>query len=170
MGIPIFEIPISVSGALAITPRPRGGDWLDVDIAALSAEGIEVLVSLLETEESCELSLEGEQASCAAHGVEFLSLPVPDLGTPLDSPKFLQAAVNLARLLRGGKRIAIHCRQSVGRSGLLATSIAVAAGVGLTEAIEAVSRARGVQVPETLAQLEWLRRYEPQLSASERSP
>ena len=162
----IFEIESRFPGTLAITPRPRGGDWLEVDIAALSFQGVNVLVSLLEAEEAFELGLEGESASCAIHGIEFLTLPVPDLGIPVDSTKFVQAATDLAGVLRKGKCIAIHCRQSVGRSGLLAASIAVAAGLGgLTDAIEAVSEARGVRVPETPAQLEWLRRYEPHLSA-----
>jgi protein-tyrosine phosphatase len=161
----IFEIQFRFPGVLAITPRPRGGDWLEVDIAALSFQGVNVLVSLLEAEEAFELGLERESASCEINGIEFWTLPVPDLGTPIDSPKFVRAATDLARVLRKGKCIAIHCRQSVGRSGLLAASIAVAAGLGLTDAIEAVSEARGVRVPETPAQLEWLRRYEPHLSA-----
>jgi hypothetical protein len=111
----IFEIQFRFPGVLAITPRPRGGDWLEVDIAALSFQGVHVLVSLLEAEEAFELGLEGESASCAVNGIEFWTLPVPDLGTPIDSPKFVQAATDLAGVLRKGKCIAIHCRQSVGR-------------------------------------------------------
>jgi len=162
----IFRIPFLFPGTLAITPRPRGGDWLDVDIAALSNQGVNVLVSLLETEETHELGLERESASCRAYGIEFLSIPVPDLGTPSDSAKFVQAAADLARVLREGKCIAVHCRQSVGRSGLLAVSLAIAAGTGLKDAIDTVSNARGVQVPETPAQLEWLRQHESFLSGS----
>lgn len=59
----IFKIPIGVSGTLAITSRPRGADWLDGDIAALAAEGIGVLVSLLGTDEQLELGLEGDGRS-----------------------------------------------------------------------------------------------------------
>src|SRR6185503_3984148 len=142
----IFEIRLGLPGLLAISPRPRGGDWLEVDISALAAQHLDVLVSLLEPAEASELGLEDEAACCAASGFEFLSLPVPDLGTPLDSLGFTRVAANLAGLLREGRRIAIHCRQSVGRSGLLAVSIAVAAGVSLDNAIEAVCAARGVRV------------------------
>jgi hypothetical protein len=53
----IFKIPIGVSGTLAITSRPRGADWLHGDIAALAAEGVGVLVSLLGTDEQLELGL-----------------------------------------------------------------------------------------------------------------
>lgn len=164
MSSTVFEIPLGLPGPLAITPRPRGGDWLEVDIAALSARGVNVLVSLLEHDEASELGLEQEVAVCAACGIEFLSLPVPDLGTPHDSTAFIAAARDLARLLRGGKSIAAHCRQSVGRSGLLTVSVALAAGLELGQAVEAVSQARGVRVPETTAQMEWLRRYATPLS------
>src|SRR5262249_51981280 len=137
-----FNIPLPCAGMLAITPRPRGGDWLEVDVAALSAGGVNILVSLLESEESAELGLDDELGCCAAHDIKFLSLPVPDLGAPLDSTGFVQVATNLARLLREGKHVAVHCRQSVGRSGLLAVSVAVASGVELVEALEIVSKAR----------------------------
>lgn len=39
----IFHIPISSQGSLAITPRPRGGDWLEDDIAGLARSGVGVL-------------------------------------------------------------------------------------------------------------------------------
>jgi len=159
----IFEIQLGLPGTLAITPRPRGWDWLEVDIAALYTHGVNILVSLLERDEAFDLGLEQEAASCTTCGIEFLSLPVPDLGAPLDSQGFLYAAKGLVGSLRLGKQIAVHCRQSVGRSGLLAVSIAVATGLELDEAIEAVSRARGVRVPETRSQLEWLRRYKSHL-------
>jgi protein-tyrosine phosphatase len=130
----------------------------------LSAGGVNVLVSLLESDEAAELGLDGEWASCATHGIEFLSLPVPDLGAPRDSPQFVKAVTDLVQMLREGKHIAVHCRQSVGRSGLLAISVGVASGLDLDEAVGIVSRARGVQVPETSTQLAWLRRYQGHLS------
>ena len=160
----IFKIQIGVPGTLVITSRPRGSDWLDDDIAALAAQGVGVLVSLLSTDEQVELGLEGEAAACGAHNVEFVALPVPDLGAPINSNEFVQAAQRLAGLLRTGKHVAVHCRQSVGRSGLLAVSIAVVTGIPLEAAIEAVTAARGVRVPETAVQNEWLQRNVDQLS------
>ena len=73
---------------LTITPRPRGGDWLEVDVAALSVRGVNLLVSLLESDEAAELGLVDESVCCTAHGIEFLSLPVQDLGVPRDSTTF----------------------------------------------------------------------------------
>jgi protein-tyrosine phosphatase len=124
-----------------------------------------VLVSLLGRDEERELGLEQEAAISDTNGIEFVALAMPDLGTPPHSEEFVQSVAKLVTLLRGGKRIAVHCRQSVGRSGLLVVSMAVAAGIPLEAAIEAVSVARGVRVPETPVQLAWLRQHRGQLSA-----
>jgi protein-tyrosine phosphatase len=70
----------------------------------------------------------------------------------------------LVRLIEDGRGVGVHCRQSVGRSGLLAVSIAMAAGMPMDSAIDVVSRARGVRVPETKEQLAWLREHAIELS------
>jgi protein-tyrosine phosphatase len=46
-------------------------------------------------------------------------------------------------------RVAVHCRQSIGRSGLIACGILVASGVDVATAIATASQTRGVAVPET---------------------
>lgn len=119
---------------------------------------------MLGTDEQLELGLENEAATCQAHGIEFIALPVPDLRAPIDSSEFVQAVRELAAMLRGGTSVAVHCRQSVGRSGLLAVAIAVAVGVPLETAIREGSAARGVRVPETTVQSDWLRQDVVQLS------
>lgn len=63
----------------------------------------------------------------------------------------------LISLLENGQNIGIHCRQSVGRSGLIAAGILVSAGLDAEKAVVAVSVARGQPIPETSGQLEWIR-------------
>jgi protein-tyrosine phosphatase len=58
--------------------------------------------------------------------------------------------------LNEGKTVGVHCRQGIGRSGLIAAGVLVASGAGLDKAIDAVSTARGEPVPETREQLHWL--------------
>jgi protein-tyrosine phosphatase len=159
-----FNIPLNVTGVLGITPRPRGGDWLDDELRTLATSGIHVLVSLLESLEAQELGLEGEAALCASNGLEFVNVPIPDLGVPDDFAQFARVAAEVDEHLRAGRRVAVHCRQSVGRSGLFAVSLAVMTGLDLPSAIEAVSTARGIRVPETPTQLAWLRQHQSQLS------
>jgi len=49
--------------------------------------------------------------------------------------------------------------QGIGRSGLLAIGILSVLGVSTADAIRKVSLARGVPVPETTEQLEWIPRF-----------
>src|SRR2546430_3485943 len=78
----LFWIPGPWPGRLAITNRPRGGDWLQDEIAGLHSAGVEVLVSLLEAEEERELQLRQEASLAKAAGIEFISFPIPDRGVP----------------------------------------------------------------------------------------
>jgi protein-tyrosine phosphatase len=161
---PFFVIPFDTQGMLAIAPRPRGGDWLFDDLVKLGAHGIEQVVSLLEAPEAQELGLGEEAHACRAIRLAFLNMPVPDLGVPPDFEPFGEVVAKMVGELRAGRRIAVHCRQSVGRSGLLAVAIGVAIGLELHAAIAAVSTARGVQVPETAAQSAWLTKHAAQLA------
>jgi protein-tyrosine phosphatase len=129
----------------------------------LAANGVDALVSLLESSEERELGLEREAASCSASGLAFVRLPIPDLGAPARFADFGEVLKDLVGQLRSGRRIAVHCRQSVGRSGLLGVSIAIASGIDLQSAVTMVSEARGVRVPETPVQFEWLRQHQDQL-------
>lgn len=155
----VYRVALDVPGTLAITLRPKGGTHLQDDVSALAAEGVNVLVSLLTGGERFLWSLDEERAACATHGIEFLELPVRDLGVPADSHQFVDAARRLGSLLRRGQYIAVHCGQGIGRSGLLAVSIAISCGVGLEKACEAVSSARGMRVPQTSQQRDWLEQH-----------
>jgi protein-tyrosine phosphatase len=61
--------------------------------------------------------------------------------------------------LESGRSVAVHCRQSIGRSGLIAAGVLVICGVPPGNAVDAVSSARGLTVPETPAQLQWIRQW-----------
>jgi len=65
---------------------------------------------------------------------------------------------DVASALNDGKNVAVHCRQGIGRSGLIAAGILAASGVSPEDSIQAVSAARGIAVPETSGQVLWLRR------------
>jgi len=160
----VYWVRLAAEVSLGIVPRPRGGDWLAADIVGLRAEGVDVLVSLLVAGEEEELGLAAEAASCRASGIEFVSFPVADLGVPADRSSFLSLVSRLTALVRSGQSVAVHCRQSVGRSGLLMCALVISLGCSLPEAIDLVSGARGVRVPETPEQLRWLERSLKELS------
>ena len=159
----MYVIPLDVPGSVAIVPRPRGGADLAHDIRALRMTGITVLVSLLPPDEAAALGLGDEAAECRRHAIEHVTLPVADFAVPGDADAFGQAARELGDRALAGGRVAIHCRGSVGRSGVLAVAIGLSLGLELEDAIARVSKSRGVAVPETAAQRAWLRGNEAAL-------
>jgi protein-tyrosine phosphatase len=118
--------------------------------------GIQVIVSLLCASELVELALRKPTSACGITSNSF-HCRCPDLGAPTDTGEFIEAVHRLTALLHGGSRVAVHCRQSVGRSGLLAASLAMACGMPLQTALGTISKAWGVTVPETEAQMVWRR-------------
>ena len=138
---------------LAIAARPRGGDWLLDDLAALRRAGVQVLISLLEPAEARELGLAEEANLCARVGIEFISLPVPDYGLPDSALRF---AARLRPLALDDRVIAAHCRAGIGRSPLLIGCLLVMRGVEPEDAWLRLAQARGRPVPDTDAQRAWL--------------
>lgn len=137
-------------------PRPRGGDWLPDETAGWRDAGIDIVVSLLEPLEASQLGLDDEASAAAASGIEFRVFPIPDRGVPDSSGAAAELIAGIVNALDTGKSVVVHCRQSVGRSGLIAGATLIAAGLEADAAIAAVSTARGLQVPETDDQRRWL--------------
>jgi protein-tyrosine phosphatase len=144
---------------LAISPRPRGGQWLASDIEAWRAAGVDTVVSLIEAAEERELELEQEAMLCRAHGIEFISFPIRDRSIP-SSPDATASLIDwVVSDLRRGLGVAIHCRMGIGRSGLIAGCVLHSLGHAHDTIFAILSRARGLPVPDTEAQAEWVRRF-----------
>src|SRR5713226_5708258 len=143
-------------GRLAIMPRPRGGDWLEDEIQSWRRTGVNVVVSLLTREEQTELSLADEGDLCRANGIEFVSFPIVDRGIPSSLEAFSDQVTKVVEQLANGKNIAVHCRQGIGRAGLVAICLLTLSGVDPAVAMERVSAARGCSVPETPEQRRWI--------------
>ena len=143
-------------GRLAIAPRPRGGDWLTDEMRAWHNAGVDVVVSALTVEEEQELDLGAEADDCRAEGMTFVSFPIPDRGTP-DSRSVAETELRRwERELAEGHSIAIHCRQGVGRSALLAASLLAIAGLPTEDAWRRIRTARRAPVPDTREQEAWV--------------
>ncbi len=125
-------------------------------MTALVDAGIAALVSLLEPAEAADLSLEEEANAAAAAGLVFHSLPIADRGVPSSREQMLDLAADLVDALKGGKNVAIHCRQGIGRSAIVAAGILISSGEDSATAVNAVGAARGMAVPETNEQRRWI--------------
>jgi len=149
----IYWIDAPYGPRLAIMARPRAGDWLEDEVDYWQRSGIETVVSLLEQDEVRDLQLEDERELCVQNGIAFFSFPIRDRGLPEDRA----AALRFARELAGSdKPIAIHCRAGIGRSSLMAAAILIETGIPAETALRAIATARGLQVPDTDAQRDWI--------------
>ena len=144
---------------LAVMARPRGGEWLESEVQAWREAGLCTVVSFLEPSEERDLELTSERSLCEAHGLEFVGFPIPDRGVPSSTTAVQTLARRLAGQLRNHKPVAVHCRAGIGRSGLIAACVLTELGVSFNDLFPTLSRSRGVQVPDTEKQVEWVRRY-----------
>jgi len=159
MPTPAYWIGAPLKGRLAIMSRPRANDWLQDEISTWIAEGIDVIVSLLESHEVLELELAQESDFCREAGIKFVSFPVPDRGVPPSFSKTAELTRGLLSQIRRGKSVAIHRRAGIGRSALMAGCVLVCAGIEASSAFDLIAAARGLKVPDTDAQIRWLRHF-----------
>jgi protein-tyrosine phosphatase len=152
----LFWIPGPWSGRLAIVARPRGGDWLVDEVSSWRTDGVDTVVSLIEDAEAQQLDVVHEPQAAEAYGMRFISFPIPDRGVPASVDAAISLIGRIARHLERGSTVAVHCRQGIGRSGLIAAGVVMTSGVGAQEAIQIVSAARGIGIPETPEQRGWL--------------
>lgn len=152
----IFRLQEFGLACLSIVPRPRAGDWLEGELRAIKRAGVHLLVSMLTQDEQADMNLTAEAECCHAAGMEYLSVPIPDFGVPSDPVPFEDAVAQAVRTLSQGRSVAVHCNQSIGRSGLFACAVLVAMGIPLEKAVTTASEARGVPVSESPEQRRWL--------------
>lgn len=139
-------------GRLGVVSMPRAVS----DYAALRAAGVDVLVSMLESEEAHAVGLGAAEAHCRAAGIEFHTLPIADHGLPDTVAEVVAMTAVLKARLAAGKTVAAHCFAGLGRSPLMIASVLIDHGMGATQACDLVSAARGHRVPEMETQERWL--------------
>jgi protein-tyrosine phosphatase len=131
---------------------------LEDEVLGWLRAGIDVVVSLLTPGEERELELSDEGRLALVHGIQFVSFPVVDRGIPSSLPDTVTMLGDLRSELQAGKNVAVHCRQGIGRSAIIAAGLLVASGVEPQTALEMVGSARGLTVPETPEQRAWVER------------
>ena len=137
---------------LSITPRPRGGDWLEDDIRCLQRAGVDVLVSALTPAEAEELGLLEEDRFCQRNGLEFVSFSIEDRSVPPSFNEFDVLLNSVIACLRDGKAVAVHCRVGIGRSSMIVASALIRTGLSVDSAFSAIQEARSCSMPNTQEQ------------------
>ena len=155
----LYCIPGPWPGKLAVAARPRGGDWLQDELKTWKHTGVHTVVSLLTPEEEHALDIENESTEARHLGINFLSLPIPDRQVPISRTELTAVLERIDIELAAGKNVLVHCRQGIGRSGLLAACLLLTKGIDAETAVRHVSESRGVRVPETADQQRWIEQF-----------
>ena len=153
----LFKVSNVGNGLLYVMPKPSA-EWLLDDVTYFHSKGITKVVSLLQAGEEYELGLSKERELCEAAGIQFSSFPIEDRGLPSINP-FKKWVTDLYAELQSGEHITLHCRAGIGRTGLLAACLLIKDGYAAQVAIDQVSAARGVSIPDTQAQYDFICDY-----------
>jgi protein-tyrosine phosphatase len=155
----IFWINGDPPPPLAVVLRPRGDDWLQDELLRMKQGGIQILVSLLEEEEAASLGLAQEGSVANQIGMQFVCFPIPDVHVPPNLDSFRKFAEGLASRLQAGVSVGVHCRGSVGRATVTAACTLIQMGWKPEIALQAIAAARGLAVPDTQEQRDWILNY-----------
>jgi ADP-ribosyl-[dinitrogen reductase] hydrolase len=137
------------------------GQWkrdLSMDLDAIRSWGAAAVVTLMPMDELRAVHADGIGEACEARGMEWFHLPVRDVDVP-DAhfeTQWCYAGLRLREHLRQGRRVLVHCRGGLGRSGTIAARLLVEMGWSPNEAIAAV-RAQRPGAIETRAQEQYVR-------------
>ncbi len=136
------SLPQDVAGALFLQAMPGRLEPFEKAKAAFVREGVGQVVCLTSLEEV------GMYAPDYARAIESDGLawsqqifPIVDGGVPRDVEAFLDLANSVARSLRDGDRVVIHCAAGIGRTGMLAVCVLMALAMTEAEACDAVRNA-----------------------------
>ncbi len=97
--------------------------------------------------------------------MRYTSFPIVDREVPRKADA-LALVDALYRDIRNGEHAVIHCRAGIGRTGVIASAVLIRDGYSPAAAIHHVSAARGILVPDTQEQDDWIRSLAPPMDES----
>lgn len=142
------------------SPSPEWRRDLEADLRALrEVYAVDVLVSLMEPAEMAAMGIAGIAERAAAHGIEWIGFPIPDMGVPEDLPGYRALLQLLRHRLAAGQSVVLHCLGGLGRSGTVTACLLVELGMTAEQAIAEVRSSRPGAI-QTVAQEELVRSLE----------
>ncbi|MBW6456192.1 MAG: cyclin-dependent kinase inhibitor 3 family protein [Trueperaceae bacterium] len=148
------DLPTAGALGLTLAPGKHGqsfyhpAGWardLDADLDRLRRHHrADVLVSLIEDHECDLLGIPDLRGRARDAGLEVRHFPITDgsVPPPWRGDAFAELVAAIRRSLDDGRRVVVHCRGGVGRSGLVAAAVATTCG---DDADAAIARVREAQ-------------------------
>lgn len=152
----IYQVEMIGSGSLSVMAKPVSGEWIEDEFSGIAQYGINRIISLLEEHESYEVGLSQERSLTEKNGMEFISYPIPDRGLPNSISEFASFTKRIYHEAAGGLNTVIHCRAGIGRTGIVAAGVLLHCGFEPSQAFTLISEKRGVSVPDTQEQIDWV--------------
>ncbi len=119
-------------------------DRVDNDLQNICSWGATVIVTLLEAREISILGIADLPEKALAKNILWLHLPMNNIGLP--DREFEEmwkwAGSRLLNFLQEGQSILIHCKEGIGRSGIIAARLLIESGIEPDSAIKSVRKAR----------------------------
>lgn len=155
MSLSIHPVAIpGIKGLIGITACPGlkdettrfslYGERLINDLVAIHNWGAAALVTLLDDFELSTLGVKDLPNKAKQLNIQWRHLPIGTRDLPDDAfeEKWSLVGPQLHQLLQDGKRVVIHCKEGIGRSGLIAARMLIEFGVAPENAINMVKQAR----------------------------
>ena len=145
---------------LGIMSRPLGGDDLMEEIEHWKKLAINTIVSFLTDEENEELGLEYERMDCRKEGFDFIKFPIEDRQMPDSYLKTKELVNTIITKINENQKILMHCRGGIGRVSIISASVlSILRNVPVKQSFEAISKIRGIHVPDTDEQIVWTENF-----------
>lgn len=143
-------------------PSALTGSWqrdLTLDVEAIASSGAAAVVTLIEQHEFEALAVQGLGEEVRRQHMEWLHLPIADMGTPdaAFERQWRVAGPGLHARLRDGFDVVVHCKGGLGRAGTIAARLLVELGMSPTHAIAQVRDVRPGAL-ETQEQVQYVHR------------
>ena len=159
----LLQIPSDAPGKVYLHSMPgRNENWEDF-IGAATATRLSDIVCLTAIDEIAEKSPTYEKAPRDDFPYTTHCFPIPDLGVPEDGDDFFLFIVSVAKFVREGRHILIHCGAGIGRTGMVASCLLLALGCSVEEVRDAVTSA-GSDPAETADQCSFVHKLASQIT------
>lgn len=158
-------LPRNISGRLYLHSMPgRNEAWSDF-IAEAERCSIRVIVCLAPDN---EIEMKSPSYADAIKSGRFNyrreCFPISDYSVPQDRDEYIAFVTHIARLLRSGQAVLVHCGAGIGRTGTFAICLLLALGLNRVEAQKAIQDAGSS--PETNEQWEMVSWCEKEFHAA----
>jgi hypothetical protein len=152
--------------------HPFGEDPIDAHnrLGRLREAGIDCFIDLTEADERPGYRL------LLARSCEYFRHPIPDQSTPRDSAIMAAIQARLRDRLDAGRRVYVHCRAGIGRTGTVIGCFLVEEGLQGKAALEELNqlwlqseRSKSwPTVPQTVDQADYIRLWSPRVTGAQR--